>query len=321
LSDPDTPAGAPIVTLTLNPTIDGSSEAGEVRPMSKVRTSNEHYDPGGGGINVARAVRELGGEALALALAGGATGILLEDLLKREKVAHRLVPIAGHTRISLAVYERSSGLEYRFVPSGPTLSPPEIDACLAAVEETDYDIFVASGSLPNGAPSDLLVQVGRIVADKGARFVLDSSGEGLKATLGRVPIHLFKPSLSELRTVAERDLPEASDQDEAVAELVRSGAAEIVALTLGPKGGVLGTADGVARMAAPEVETRSAVGAGDSFVAGMTYHLWLGRSPSEAFCWGMAAGAAAVLTPGTGLCRREDVERLYATFAECPQPG
>jgi 6-phosphofructokinase 2 len=289
--------------------------------MSKVRTENENYDPGGGGINVARAVRELGGETLALALAGGATGILLEDLLEREKVAHRIVPISGHTRISLAVYERSSGLEYRFVPSGPTLSPAEIEACLRAVEEADCDVFVASGSLPNGAPADLLARVGRIVADKGAKLVLDSSGEGLKATLGRVPVHLFKPSLSELQTVAGRELSDAADQERAVSELVESGAAEIVALTLGPKGGVLGTKEGISRMASPEVETRSAVGAGDSFVAAMTYRLWQGRPPSEAFCWGMAAGAAAVLTPGTGLSRRDDVERLYATFEHCPQPG
>jgi 6-phosphofructokinase 2 len=308
----------PVVTLTLNPTIDGSSEAEQVRPRHKIRTVGERYDPGGGGINVARVVRELCGDALAICLAGGPTGPVLDALLEEHGVPRRLVPIAGPTRISLTVFERSSGMEYRFVPEGPHLSPAEVEACLRAVAEVECDYFVASGSLAPGAPDDLLAQAGRIAAERGARFVLDSSGAGLKATLGRAPVHLVKPSLGELRALMGRDLPDAASQEAAAEELVRSGAAEMVAVTLGPDGAILASRDGIFRAAAIEVPVRSAVGAGDSFLAGMVCALSHGMPPREAFLRGMAAGAAAVLTPGTELARRADVERLYRDLAPAP---
>lgn len=301
----------PIVTLTLNPTIDGSSEAETVRPEHKVRTAKERYDPGGGGINVARVVRALGGDALAICLAGGATGPVLDALLAEHGVPRRLVPIAGPTRISLTVYERASGMEYRFVPQGPTLSDQEVQACLDAIGEVECDYFVASGSLPPGAPKDMLAQAGRIAAERGARFVLDSSGAGLRATLGRAPVHLVKPSLGELQALIGRDLPDAAAQEKAAEELVGSGAADMVAVTLGRDGAILASRDGVARMTAPEVPVRSAVGAGDSFLAAMVCALSHGKPPREAFLRGMAGGAAAVMTPGTELARPADVARLY----------
>lgn len=310
-----------IVTLTLNPTIDGSSEAERVRPVHKVRTANERYDPGGGGINVARVVRELGGDVLAICLAGGPTGPVLDALLEEHAVPRRLVPIVGPTRISLTVYERSSGQEYRFVPEGPHLSAAEVRACLEAVAEADGAYFVASGSLPPGAPEDLLAQVGRIAAERGARFVLDSSGAGLKATLGRAPVHLVKPSLGELSALLGRELRDVASQEAAAEELVASGAAEMVAVTLGRDGAVLASRDGIVRAAAIDVPVRSAVGAGDSFLAAMVCALSQGRPPREAFLRGMAGGAAAVMTPGTELARRADVDRLYRELAASAAAG
>jgi 6-phosphofructokinase 2 len=310
-----------IVTLTLNPTIDGSSGAEKVRPEHKVRTTGERYDPGGGGINVARVVRALGGDALALYLAGGVTGPVLDALLDEHGVPRRVVPIAGPTRISLTIYERSSGMEYRFVPQGPTLSQGEVEACLDAIGHVECDYFVASGSMPPGAPDDLLAQAGRIAAQRGARFVLDSSGAGLRATLGRAPVHLVKPSLGELEALTGRDLPDAAAQEDAAAELVASGAADMVAVTLGPDGAILASRGGILRMAAPEVPVCSAVGAGDSFVAAMVCALSHGKEPREAFLRGMAGGAAAVMTPGTELARPADVQRVYRMLKSAAMAG
>ena len=93
----------PVVTLTLNPAIDAACVADEVVPMRKVRTRDERYDPGGGGINVARLVRSLGGEAVAFFLAGGITGQALEGLIERSGVASVRVPIVGETRVSHTV--------------------------------------------------------------------------------------------------------------------------------------------------------------------------------------------------------------------------
>jgi 6-phosphofructokinase 2 len=309
-----------VMTLALNPAIDVSSEAETVRTAHKVRTRNETYDPGGGGINVARVITELGGDVEVLCLAGGVTGDLLEELLQRDKVRRRLVRIAGNTRISFTVHETKTGLEYRFVASGPTLLPAELEACLEAVRTTEYRYLVASGSLPMGAPADYFAQIGRIVAERGARFVLDSSGKGLSETLGAAPVFLVKPSLNELEGLVGHGVSDG-DIEAAASDLVRRGAAETVAVSLGPAGAVVATRERAWRVPAIEVEARSTVGAGDSFVGAMTLALAEGRTVEDAVLLAIAAGAAAVLRPGTRLCNGENVLRFYAAAKQRAASG
>jgi 6-phosphofructokinase 2 len=311
---------ASILTLALNPTIDVASECDVVRPIHKIRTANESYEPGGGGVNVARVIVELGGDVELLCLAGGVTGALLDQLLGDVPIRRRMVPIAGNTRISLTVFERKTGNEFRFIPNGPKLSPAEVEASLAAAREMSFDYLVASGSIPLGAPTDILARFAEIAARKGARFVLDSSGAGLSVTLEKTPVYLVKPSLSELETLMGRRLDEESAK-EAALDLVRRGRAEIVAVTMGAAGALLATRDGVVRLWSPKVETRSAVGAGDSFVGAMTLMLSRGRPIDDAVLFGIAAGAAAVLTPVAKICAREDVYRLHDMMQSQPAPA
>ena len=302
---------AAILTVTLNPTVDMSSEADLVRPTHKVRTFNERYDAGGGGINVARVVTTLGGEAEALFLAGGVTGALLDDLLARDRIRRRKFPINAPTRISFAVYERETSQEYRFVPSGPMVEPQELEGCLEFLRADRSPYVVASGSLPRGVPADSLAEMADIAAARGARFVLDSSGDGLRVTLDRSRVFLVKPSRGELEYLVGHELDEQGIR-EAAADLVRRGKATFVAVTMGAEGALLASAEHLIRVPALHVPVRSAVGAGDSFLAAMTFALSEGRRPEDALRFGLAAGAAAVLTPGTQLCRREDVLRLYS---------
>ncbi len=299
-----------IVTLTLNPAIDGAAEAEQVRPIHKIRTWAERYDPGGGGINAARVIRELGGSALAIYLSGGATGPILDDLVQASGIESRCIPIAGHTRISHTVHETSTGLEYRFVPQGPSVTEEEWKACLAVLDQVGGDYLLASGSLPRGVPADFYAQLAAVAARRGMKFVLDTSGEALRQAAGK-GIHLIKPSLGEMEDLIGRKLPTSHDQDMAVRDLIASGAAEIIALTLGRDGALLGTRDTLLRIEGIKVTPRSAVGAGDSFLGAMTLGLAQGNTVEEAFTMGMAAGTATVLTSGTELCQRAEVERLY----------
>ncbi|MEJ0011793.1 MAG: 1-phosphofructokinase family hexose kinase [Bauldia sp.] len=299
-----------IVTLSLNPAIDVSSETDRVLPTHKIRTSNEEYEPGGGGVNVARVVVELGGQATVICPAGGFPGRMLDELLGAIPIPRRIVPIAGDTRISFTVFERKTGNEFRFTPNGPKLSEAEIAACLDAIRAADFDYFVASGSVPMGAPTDILAQVGDIVAKKGARFVLDSSGAGLSVTLERSHAYLVKPSMTELEALVGRRLDNAT-AEEAAKDLVRRGRAEIVAVTMGAAGALVVTEDQVLRVEAPKVETRSAVGAGDAFVGAMTLALSRGETLDDALILGTAAGAATALTPQSKVCALGDVQRLH----------
>lgn len=309
-----------IVTLTLNPAIDGAAEADEVRPVRKIRTWDERYDPGGGGINASRVMHELGCPSLAVYLSGGFTGPVLDNLVRSSGLRSRRVPIEGDTRISHTVHERRSGQEFRFVPQGPVVAEKEWQACLAALEDLDCAYLLASGSLPRGVPTDFYVRVAEIAERKRATFILDTSGEALKTTLRHRRVHLVKPSLGELEDYLGETLDGDAEQEAAAARLVQEGAADMVALTLGRSGAVLATADGVWRLPGLDVTTVSAVGAGDSFLAGMTLALAAGKPAVDAFALAVAAGTAAVMTMGTELCRRADVERIYAQIVRAGGP-
>ncbi len=301
---------AAILTLTLNPAIDISSETQVVRPTRKIRTSRTRYDPGGGGINVARVVTALGGDAETLFLAGGELGALFDSLLEKEGIRRHMVPIANRTRISFMVRELGTGLEYRFVPEGPVVHARELEHCLDLIASDRSDYVVASGSLPAGAPPDIYARMARSVAARGGRFVLDTSGPALGTTLEQSRVYLVKPSSGEFEHLIGRKLDE-NEVMQAASEIVARGSAELVAVTMGADGAILASKEGVLRLPAIHVRVRSAVGAGDSFLSAMIWALSQGRPPVEAFRLGIAAGAAAVMRPGTELCRREDVFRLY----------
>jgi 6-phosphofructokinase 2 len=302
----------PVVTLTLNPAIDGSSEAEAVRPTHKIRTTGERYDPGGGGINVARVIAELGGAASPVYLAGGAAGAVLHELMRDRGFAQHAVPIEGHTRISLAVFERVSGFEYRFVPEGPLVSHQEWESCREVIETLDFDWLVASGSLPRGLDARCYAELAELVAARGARFVLDTSGPALASAIEAGRVHLAKPSLGEFRALTGEPLGTAEAIAAAALDLVSKRNLDMLAVTMGHDGALLATAEGTATLRPPQLPVRSATGAGDSFLGGMVWALASGRSPQEAFVVGVAAGAAAVLTPGTELCLESDIWRVHA---------
>lgn len=303
----------PIVTLTLNPTIDGSASADVIAPVRKIRTSDERYYPGGGGINVARVVAELGGNALAVYLAGGATGSILDDLLRNMKVACRCIPIAGYTRIAHTVFERCTAQEYRFVPEGPEVSATEWAACLCALAELDFGYIVLSGSLPRGLPDAAYVDVVEIAAAKGARVLLDTSGNALSATLAK-GVFLVKPNKGELEDLIGHPLPETAQQIAAARTLIANKSAEIVAITLGVEGALIVSQSEAWHASAPPLTALSAVGAGDSFVGAITLALTQGRPLDVVLAYGVAAGTAAVLSPGAELSQAANVEQLYAAM-------
>lgn len=303
---------AAIVTLTMNPALDIATAVDRVEPTHKLRCAAPRYDPGGGGINVARAVHALGGEALAIFPAGGAAGEMIRRLLHAEGVAHAAVTIAGFTRESLAVEERASGEQYRFILPGPEIGPADQERCLRRLAQAAAaaDYIVASGSLPLGVAENFYAQVAMLARRVGKRLILDTSGAALKQA--GPGIYLLKPSLSELESLTGRPIRGERDEEAAARRPVDEGRCEIVVLSLGARGAVLATADGTERFAAIPVAAKSTVGAGDSMLAGVVLGLSRGLPLRQAVRFGMAAGAAALLGSGTQLCRRADVERLYA---------
>ena len=306
----------PIVTLTVNPALDISTSTEQVISGHKLRCSASRLDPGGGGINVARVVQRLGGRTLAVYTAGGPTGEAYRRLIEAERLPALVVPIQGSTREDFTVDETTTGKQFRFVLQGPGLSEPEWRLCLALLADSipPGGFVVASGSLPPGVPEDFYAQVARLSRQQGARCIVDASGPSLSAALAE-GVFLVKPSRRELGLHVGAALESPGSQVEAASALVADGSAEHVALTLGGEGAVLASKSGILRLAVPQVQVRSTVGAGDSFLAAFVLRLAQGRGIEAAFRAAVAAGSAAVMTPATELCRRDDVERLEAQLA------
>jgi 6-phosphofructokinase 2 len=304
-------------TLTLNPSIDLSSDTDTVRPTHKVRTTNERMDPGGGGINVARVLHRFGIAVEAAYLCGGVTGRVLDDLLERQGLARKPIAIGDDTRMSHTVHECSTGCEYRFTPEGPRVAPEELDAVLAALEIQPCEYLVASGSVPRGIPEDVYATVLDRVRESRGRMILDTSGTPLKRAVEGGGLAFIKPSRGELEQLVGRELRSHQEIAAAAREIVDAGQSDHVAVSLGREGAILAGSDGAHFLPAVPVESRSAVGAGDAFVAGITYGLVTGASMLEAFRIATAAGAATALTPGTDLCHPADVRRL---LEQVPQP-
>jgi len=304
------PEQAGILTITLNPTIDKSAEVDHVEPEHKLRCSAPHFEPGGGGLNVSRAIRNLGGESTALWARGGPMGAMLEMLLEEEHLTHEAVPIAGLTRENLIIFERSSKRQYRFGMPGPELSEEVGKRFLEALAHTDAEYIVASGSLSPGLSLDFYARIARTARELGKRCIVDTSGDALRQAIEE-PLFLIKPNMRELQLLVQHPIDGPDEVQEAARELVDRHHCEAVAVSLGAAGMMLVTAGQVDHIPSPTVPIRSKVGAGDSTVGGIVLSLARGRTLVEAARFGVASGAAAVMTAGTELCRREDAERLY----------
>ena len=208
-----------IVTLTMNPALDITTDADVVRPTDKVRCTSVRYDPGGGGVNVAQVAHNLGASVTAVFPAGGATGDVYGDLLTARGVPFHRVKIARSTRESFTIDEISTGLQYRFVLPGPSLTFAELQQCLVELRRlaTSAKFVVASGSLPPGAPANFYQQVALVCRDLGARLILDTSGGGLRHLTSGV--FLLKASVRELRECVGRELVTESEQMAAAQEI------------------------------------------------------------------------------------------------------
>jgi 6-phosphofructokinase 2 len=305
----------PIVTITVNPSIDKSTGVAHVTAEQKLYCKPPRFEPGGGGVNVARAIKKLGGESLLLYPVGGLTGKMLQALLDREGLNHRHFPIEGLIRESLVVLEESTGLQYRFGMPGPGFQEQEWEQFLTALSAMDPapEYLVASGSLPPGVPADFYARVARLGKSKGAKVIIDVAGEALKKALEE-GVYLIKPNIREFGELVGKKIHEESQIKAAAQQLVKNGQCEMLVISLGAAGALMVSEKGSERIIPPTVPIASKVGAGDSMVAGIVLSLAVGRPPRESVFFGVAAGAAAVMTPGTELCRREDAERLFESM-------
>lgn len=306
-----------IYTLTLAPSLDSATQTPQIYPEGKLRCSAPVFEPGGGGINVARAIAFLGGEATAIYPAGGATGEHLTALLADEQVPVETVETVDWTRQNLHVHVDSSGEQYRFVMPGAALTQQEfrhLEEKVLAIEPGS--LLVISGSLPPGIDIENLTQLVKSAQQHQLRCIIDSSGEALAAALEVGNIELVKPNQKELSALVQRDLSQPNDVRQAAQELIRSGKARRVVVSLGPQGALGVDSSGSVQVVPPPMKSQSTVGAGDSMVGAMTLRLAENAGLEDMVRFGVAAGSAATVNQGTRLCSQENTHKIYSYLCD-----
>ena len=218
----------PILTITSNPAVDLATSVDHVVAGPKLRCSAPRVDPGGGGINVARAIHKLGGSAIALVAAGGAMGDRLLSLLAAEGVASLPVPVSAETRQSLAVTDEGTGEQFRFsVPGGP-LTEAEGAALLRRITEAAPagGFTVYSGSVAPGLPVDFVAKINAAIVPKGTRLVVDVSAAALRHLLAHpVRLHALRIDHKESAVAAGHPMATVEDSRRFAAALVAQGVA------------------------------------------------------------------------------------------------
>ena len=300
-----------ILTITLNPTVDKSTVIDQLVPEKKLRCAEPKFEPGGGGINVSRALRRLDIDSTALFPSGGRTGKLLEELLDQEGVSQHAVSVSAETRENFIVVASSTNQQYRFGMPGSEMPDNEQEGIFKEFERLDPfpEIIVISGSLPPAMSTDILKRIVRKGKEKNAMLIVDTSEEALREVLSE-GIFLAKPNLGELGRLVGIETLDNESADEAAQQLIREGKAEVIVVSLGAQGAYLITEDIKEYIPAPTVKKLSTVGAGDSMVAGMVSVLARNGSYSEMVRMGVACGSAATMNAGTQLFKKEDALRL-----------
>jgi 6-phosphofructokinase 2 len=301
-----------IVTLTLNPALDKSTSIDRLQAQKKLRCKEPVYHPGGGGVNVSRAIKILGGDSLAIYAGGGPVGDKIEELLNKEKVNQQRINVKKTTRENLMVVESSTGDQYRFGMPGANIGEEGLEKCLDAIKLLPDDVkyLVASGSLPPDAPDDFYGTIAEIAKGKNIKCVIDTSGKAL-VKAAEIGVCIMKPNLGELSTLAEKEEISGIEQEEFAKKIITEGKADILIVSLGARGAMVVTKDTIEYVVPPTVKQNSTVGAGDSMVAGLILSLSREDTLQDTVKWGVAAGTAATITPGTELCRKKDVEKIF----------
>ena len=302
-----------IATLTFSPSLDSATTTPRIYPEGKLRCSAPRFEPGGGGINVARAIRRLGGKSLAIYPAGGVTGEHLTGLLQAEGVEVDVESTADWTRQNLHVLAEQSNEQFRFVMPGAVLTPQELHGQRMKVAALPPEtILVISGSLPPGMDVVDLLEVIRFAREKGLRCVVDTSGPALAAAVKEGGLLLIKPNLAELAELTGLTLEEPEAIVVSAQGLIAQGASHYVVVSLGPQGAMAVSSKMSVHITPPPVKKLSTVGAGDSMVGAMCLKLAAGASLGEVVRFGVAAGTAATLRHGTQLCDPQETARLLS---------
>ena len=245
-----------IITLTINPAVDKSTNFAGLVAEQKIRCEKPHYDAGGGGINVSKAIKRLGGQSTAIFPAGGPIGDLLQDLLRKEDINYKSIKMETWTRENFMAVDTNTNAQYRFGMPSEAISDEEISLLFEKLENEKADYIVASGSLPENIKEDLFRNLAEIAKKTNAKLIVDTSGKALEEAL-KAGVYLVKPNIGELAKLVGVDGLEISEAEGAARDLIQKYNCEIVVVSMGPQGAILVMKDHKYFVNAPVVKRKA----------------------------------------------------------------
>ena len=299
-----------IATITLNPSLDEYITVHGLKVDETNRWVKRHRYAGGKGIDVSRAVHEMEGVTIAYGFIGGPNGRVVEILLDEEGVLFSLTPVAEETRTNFIIVDTTTSRQTLIGAPGPRISKKELERFFVKLRQMRPrpNMVVASGSIPPGVPVSVYYDIIMLCNGYNVKTILDSAGQWLVEGIKAKP-YLVKPNVHEAELLLGRELATEEDIVEAALNIVEMGV-EVAVISRGNDGIIAATKASIIKAVAPPVKVRSAIGAGDCTVAGLALKLAYREPFLEACRLAVAMGTAAVLTPGTELCRKADVEKL-----------
>jgi len=299
-----------IATITLNPSLDEHIMVHGLIPEETSRWSKRYRYAGGKGIDVSRAIHEMGGATTAYGFIGGQEGRILEILLDEEGVPFNLTPIEQETRTNFIITDTKTSQQTRIGAPGPRISKGELKRLLNKLKSIrpSPDLIAAGGSVPPGVPASIYYDIVKEAKHSGVRTILDSANQWLEEGIKAKP-YLIKPNVHEAEELLKTELSSEETIIKAALDLTKTGI-EVVVISRGKDGIIAANKKSITKAVPPQVKVRSAVGAGDCTIAGLALKLAYGEPLIEACRLAVAMGTAAVLTPGTELCHKADVKKL-----------
>lgn len=297
-----------IHTITANPALDLTYRVPQIKFDDKIRAAQVIRAAGGNGINVSRVAARLGHETVAMGFLGGRSGEEIEDLLKAEGVRTWFTPHADTTRTNVIIQDDESQ-QIRVSGAGATVTQNEVEHLVSSIMELRTpDFLVISGGLLKGMPKDFYVAVTRYAVRDGIPVAADADGDELKSAV-KAGVYLIKPNHYELERLTGVEVKTHHDAVKAAKKVLQQGV-EVVVCSIGAHGAVLVTETEAWKAVPPKVKVDSAVGAGDSLLAGVLVAKAREKSWDEVLRLGVACGTATAMSPGTDLCYLKDIETV-----------
>ena len=298
-----------ITTICLNPCFDKTVNVDRLYPGQVNRIRDARVDLGGKGINVAVVAQRLGLDVQCLGIMGENGAAELTSMMDREGLKHRFMTVPGHVRTNLKVYSMDGQGVTELNEPGTPLNNEYLDQFKEIAEKytEDSDIVVLTGSLPPGCPEGTYRDL--MTALEGKKCILDTEGKELELAAKGAHPFLIKPNLREMEATLGIDLRTMRAIRDASLLFLRLGVKHSV-VSMGAMGAMYIAEDKTLFAPALRVETKSTVGAGDAMIGGMLLGYEIEKDMSKAFRYGIAAGAASVMTEGTQLIVRSDFEKL-----------